>query len=242
MVTCYDFPFARILDAAGVEIAFVGDSVGTNVLGYASVHEVTVGDMVHHTQAVRRGIENALLLVDLPSGSFRTEVEAIENARQLRRAGADMVKLEGEIEVVGQVKALVEDGHRVMAHVGFMPQNHTSGQSIIKGKRESEAERLFEAAKQLESAGAEMLLMECVVADVAETISKGLGIPTVGIGSGGACDGQVLVLHDLLGISGADFRFVREYAQIGDETLRALSAFRADVRSGMYPSEFESFR
>lgn len=242
MVTCYDYPFARMLDAAGVEIAFVGDSVGTNVLGYASVHDVTVDDMVHHTRAVRRGIESALLVADLPSGSFSTVKTARETAARLKDAGADMLKLEGETVISDQVEALVGDGYRVMVHIGFTPQFHGAGETVVKGRPEAEASRLFEAALGLEAVGAELLLMECVVADLARRISEALTIPTVGIGSGAGCDGQVLVLHDLLGISGAPYRFVREYADVRNQAISALRSFREDVRNMRYPSISESFR
>ncbi|MGF1532007.1 MAG: 3-methyl-2-oxobutanoate hydroxymethyltransferase [Puniceicoccaceae bacterium] len=241
MVTCYDFPLARLLDEVGIEMIFVGDSLGTNVLGYGDVREVTVADMRHHLRAVRRGVRKGDVVVDLPFGSYGTPSLAVDTAAGFSMDGADLIKLEGGMTVLPQVRALVDEGHRVIAHLGYQPQFHEEGEPIVCGRSEEEVSDLLETALAFDQAGAEMVLLECVTERVAGMVTGRLSIPTIGIGSGNRCDGQVLVLHDLLGINKVGYRFVRQYAALADEIKRAAAEFRDDVAERSFPGEGEWF-
>ncbi len=200
-LTAYDYPTARLLDEAGVDLILVGDSLGMVVLGYPDTTHVTLEEMLHHTRAVRRGVKRAPLVADLPIGTYRTPEQALENARRLIEAGADAAKLEGGVSHEPHIAALIQAGIPVMGHIGMLPQSlHEEGGYKLKGKTEAEAERLLADARAVERAGAFAIVLELVKADVAAEISRALAIPTIGIGSGRECDGQILVTHDLIGL------------------------------------------
>jgi 3-methyl-2-oxobutanoate hydroxymethyltransferase len=243
MVTAYDFPQGRTADAAGADIVLVGDSLAMVVLGYPDTLSVTMDEMIHHAKAVRRGVKRALLVADMPYGSFHLGTEqAVGNAiRFVKEAGAQAVKIEGARPEL--VEAMTAAEVPVMAHLGLTPQSvHRLGGFKVQG-RDGEARRLIlEAALRVEDAGAFSLVLECVPADLAAEISERLEIPTIGIGAGPACDGQVLVYHDLLGMEERIApRFVRRYAELGLLSREALARFAADVREGRFPSPQESY-
>jgi 3-methyl-2-oxobutanoate hydroxymethyltransferase len=240
VMTCYDFPTAKLQDATGVDVVFVGDSVGQNVLGYDGPQDVTMADMLHHTRAVRRGVKDALLMVDLPYGSYQTPQMAVENGQLLVDAGAELVKLEGGREVSAQVTALVEVGISVVGHVGYTPQTRI-GERPLYGDRADEAVVVFEDALALEGAGAVGVVLECIPERVAEAVTEQVAIPTIGIGAGRVCDGQVLVVHDLLGVNDKMFRFVKQYAQVKDVMQKAFEDYCADVRTKQFPDEEHRF-
>lgn len=240
VMTCYDFPTAKLQDAAGVDVVFVGDSVGQNVLGYDGPQDVTMADMLHHTRAVRRGVKDALLMVDLPYDSYQTEDMAVENGQLLVNAGAELVKLEGGREVEAQVKALVEAGIAVVGHLGYTPQTRI-GERPLYGDRADEAIMVFKDALALEAAGAVGVVLECIPERVAEAVTEHIAIPTIGIGAGRVCDGQVLVVNDLLGINDGMFRFVKQYAQAKDVMQKAFRDYCEDVKTGQFPGETHRF-
>jgi 3-methyl-2-oxobutanoate hydroxymethyltransferase len=243
MVTAYDHAAARQVDAAGVDVVLVGDSLAMVVLGHPDTLAVTVDEMLHHVKAVRRGVERALLVADMPYGSFHlSPAQAVDNAlRFLKEGGAQAVKIEGDRPDV--VRALVAAEVPVMAHLGLTPQSvHRLGGFKVQGRGAEAAERLLAAAREAESAGAFSLVLECVPAPLAAEVSAALAIPTIGIGAGADCDGQVLVYHDLLGMEERIApRFVRRYAQLGLAAREAVAAFAADVRAGRFPSAAESY-
>ncbi len=245
MLTAYDYNTARIQDEAGVDSILVGDSLGMVMLGYENTLPVTMEEILHHTRAVVRGTERALVIADMPFMSFQVSPEkTVENAgRLLKEGGATAVKLEGGREVLPQTKALIAAGIPVLGHLGLTPQSiHQMGGFKVQGKVLAQAEKLVEDAKLLEEAGGFGLVLECIPAPLAEKVSQSLSIPTIGIGAGKGCDGQVLVSHDLLGLSG-DFspRFVRRYANLGEEMKKAYSKYIEDVQKGQFPGEEESF-
>jgi len=245
MLTAYDYNSARIQDEAGVDSILVGDSLGMVMLGYENTLPVTMEEILHHTRAVVRGTERALVIADMPFMSFQVSPEkTLENAgRLLKEGGATAVKLEGGREVLPQTKALIAAGIPVLGHLGLTPQSiHQMGGFKVQGKVLAQAEKLVEDAKLLEEAGVFGLVLECIPAPLAEKVSQSLSIPTIGIGAGKGCDGQVLVSHDLLGLSG-DFspRFVRRYANLGEEMKKAYSNYIEDVQKGQFPGEEESF-
>jgi 3-methyl-2-oxobutanoate hydroxymethyltransferase len=245
MLTAYDCPTARLLDAAGVDVLLVGDSVGNNVLGYDSTLPVTMEEMLHHTRAVVRGTRRALVAGDMPYMSYQTgRRDAIRNAgRFLKEAGAAAVKIEGGRRRAALVRALVEAEIPVMGHVGLLPQSvHLMGGYKVQGKRLDEAQALVDDARALEEAGAFSLVLEGMPEAVGRRITEAVGIPTIGIGAGRFCDGQVLVFHDLVGLNtGTAPRFVRRYADLAGTITDAAQRFAADVRSGDYPSESETY-
>lgn len=245
VVTAYDFPFARLADQAGVDMVLVGDSVGNVVLGHATTVPVTLADILHHTRAVRRGLERALLVADMPFLTFQVSVEdALRNAgRLLQEGGAEAVKVEGGGPVVDVVHRLTEVGIPVMGHLGLLPQRvHALGGYRVQGQDEEAARRLLDDALALEQAGAFSLVLEMVPRELAREVSRRLRIPTIGIGAGPDCDGQVLVLHDLLGLTqGRVPRFVRRYADLGAAALDALQRYAADVRARRFPSDEHSY-
>ena len=227
MVTAYDYPGARLADEAGVETVLVGDSLGMVVLGYETTLEVTMEQMVHHTKAVARGCKNALVIADLPFLSYQiTPEEALRNAGRLVRAGAGAVKLEGGREVTAAVKKITEAGIPVMGHLGFTPQSiHKFGGFFVQGKTSTDAVNLLEDALALQEAGAFSLVLELTPWELAAAITRELAIPTIGIGSGPECDGQVQVFHDLFGLCG-DFqpRHAKQYAEVGGIIREGSSA------------------
>ena len=245
MLTAYDAAFGRLVDEAGIDVILVGDSLGMVVLGHASTVPVTMEDMLRHCAAVSRGARRALLVGDMPFGSYQAGPEdAIRNAaRFLKEAGMDAVKLEGGAETVPIVKALVSSGISVMAHVGLTPQRVAQfGGFKVQAKTARAARQLIDTAVALEDAGAFSIVLEGIPAPVAQQVTERLGIPTIGIGAGIACDGQVLVLHDVLGLYG-EFKpkFAKRYLDLGPLIAEALARFDAEVRDGTFPDAEHSF-
>ncbi|HRC86110.1 MAG TPA: 3-methyl-2-oxobutanoate hydroxymethyltransferase [Thermoanaerobaculia bacterium] len=243
VLTAYDFHQARQVEAAGADIVLVGDSLAMVVLGHPDTLSVTVDEMLHHVKAVRRGLSRSLLVADMPFGSFHLSPEqAVANAlRFVKEGGAQAVKIEGARPEV--VAALVGAEIPVMAHLGLTPQSlHRFGGFKVQGRDDASRAALLEAAAAVEDAGAFSLVLECIPADLAAEVSERLSIPTIGIGAGPHCDGQVLVYHDLLGLEERIApRFVRRYAQLGLTAREALEAFAADVRAGRFPAQDESY-
>jgi 3-methyl-2-oxobutanoate hydroxymethyltransferase len=231
MLTCYDFPTARILDEAGIDVVLVGDSVGTNVLGYESERQVTMEDMVHHVQAVARGIRRACVVADLPYQSYRTPEEAITNARRLMAAGADGVKLEGP--ATAAVRAIAKADICVWAHLGLNPQLHD--EKRVQARNAEAALRLLEEAEMLAAAGASFLILELIPETVARRVTERLAIPTIGIGAGRYTDGQVLVINDLLGLTRRNFKHSRRYEDLHTRIKTAVTAYCTDLATGNFP-------
>ena len=245
MMTAYDAAFARLVDRAGIDVLLVGDSAGMVMLGYPNTVPVTMDDMVRMAASASRGATHPLLVGDMPFGSYQTGMQdALRNAaRFLKEAGMEAVKIEGGHETVDTVRALVENGISVMAHVGLTPQRVAQlGGFKTQAKSARAARRLIDDALALEEAGAFSIVLESIPAPVAKLVTERLAIPTIGIGAGPDCDGQVLVLHDVLGLFG-DFKpkFAKRYADIGMQVEGALRAFDADVRSGAFPDADHSF-
>ncbi len=245
MITAYDYPSAKMVDKSEADIILVGDSVGMVVLGHNSTLPVTMDEMLHHTKAVSRAAPSALIVADMPYLSYH-----IDNAQTLKNAGkfiketsAQAVKIEGGEKRIETVKALIEAEIPVMGHLGLTPQSiHKTGGYTVQGKEKSKEQKLIEDAQKLEDAGIFSLVLECVPRDTAKKITEVTQIPTIGIGAGPDCDGQVLVYHDLLGVSEDESpKFVREYAQLRDTIPEALTKFVEDVREGEYPSDEESY-
>jgi 3-methyl-2-oxobutanoate hydroxymethyltransferase len=243
VVTAYDYGQGRIADAAGVDIVLVGDSLAMVVLGHADTLSVTMEEMLHHVKAVRRGVKRALLVADMPYGSFHLGPEqAVANAiRFVKEGGAQAVKIEGARPEV--VAALVAAEVPVMAHLGLTPQSvHRFGGFKVQGRGDQARAALLDSAVAVEEAGAFSLVLECVPADLGGEVSQRLAIPTIGIGAGPACDGQVLVFHDLLGLEERIApRFVRRYAELGHASREALERYADDVRHGRFPGPEESY-
>ena len=240
MVTAYDYPSARLASEAGVDLILVGDSAGNNVLGYETTVPVSMDEAVMLTSSVARAKPHALVIGDMPFGSFQaSDEDAVANAVRLVKAGADAVKLEGAGPMTSRVRAIVGAGIPVMGHLGLTPQSATKlGGMKAQGRTAAAAGQLLADARELEIAGSFALVLESVPARVAAHVSNELGIPTIGIGAGPDCDGQVLVWHDLLGLTeGPTPRFVKRYADLAGEIRRGLHAFADEVRSGAYPGE-----
>ncbi|HKX37444.1 MAG TPA: 3-methyl-2-oxobutanoate hydroxymethyltransferase [Burkholderiales bacterium] len=245
MLTAYDYPSARLAAEASIDLLLVGDSLGMVVLGYDSTLPVTLEDMVHHTKAARRGAPEAFLVADLPFLSYGTAEQALSSAaRLMKEAGADSVKLEGGEEVVPIVEALVRAGVPVLGHVGLTPQTASAlGGYKLQGKDIDTARRVSEGAAALERAGCWGVVLELVPAPLARLITARIGIPTIGIGAGPECDGQVLVFHDLVGLfQGFTPTFVKRYAEAGAAIKDAITRYAEEVRSGAFPGEGQSFR
>jgi len=238
VLTAYDAPQARAEEAAGIDLILVGDSVGTNILGYASERDVTLADMCHHVAAVRRGAPGTPIIADLPYRTYETPHQAIESSRRLIAAGASIVKFEGPRPEL--VEALARASIGVCCHLGLEPQHH--GEKRVKGRRAREALTLLENAIGLDRAGMAMLVLELVPEEVAERITKSVGAPTIGIGAGRYTDGQVLVITDVLGFTPANFRHNRRYQEVGLTMAKAAQAYAADVRSRRFPAEENVFR
>lgn len=238
MLTAYDAPTARALAEAEIDIVLVGDSVGTNMLGYSGEREVTLADMVHHTAAVRRGAPQTFVISDLPWATYETPAQAVASARELVRAGADMVKFEGALPDI--VRAIRAGGISVCCHLGLEPQNHDDKR--LKGKTASDARKLIAEARALDEAGMDMLVLELVPEEVADAVTRLVKAPTIGIGAGRRTDGQVLVIVDVLGVTEANFRHNRRYAELGRTMLEAAAAYVADVHSRAFPAEANVFK
>lgn len=244
MVTAYDAPSARIADEAGVDMILVGDSLAMVVLGYDDTLQVTIDDMAHHTAAVARAKPKALIVGDLPWMSYHVNTdETVRNAAQLIRAGAQCVKLEGGVKRVPMIEAIVAAEIPVMGHIGLTPQSvHAMGGFKVQGREHEAALQLVADAKALQHAGCFAIVIEGVPDEVAAMVTESLDIPTIGIGAGARCDGQVLVWHDLLGIEDRMApKFVRRYADLKSASVEAVGAYAADVRSGAFPSAAESY-
>lgn len=244
-LTAYDYPTARLLDDAGVDVLLVGDSVGMAVLGYDSTLPVTLDDILHHTRAVRRGTRRALLVADMSYGSFHVSAEeTIRNAMRLvKEGGAEAVKVEGGERRIELIARLVEAEIPVMGHIGLTPQSFNSlGGFQVQGKTTDAARQVERDARAVEAAGAFAVVLESMPRELAARITEKLRIPTIGIGAGPDCDGQILVFHDLVGLTiGHKPKFVRQYANLGAEVARAVGEYCEDVRNGNFPSDAESY-
>jgi 3-methyl-2-oxobutanoate hydroxymethyltransferase len=244
-LTAYDYTMARIVDEAGIDVILVGDSIGNTMLGYGNTVPVTLDEIVMHTRAVRRGVQRALLVADMPYGSFHTGAdEAVRNALRLIKEGAaEAVKMEGGRKRASLVKRLVDEEIPVMGHIGLTPQSvNKLGGYRVQGKTAETARQLLEDAHALEDAGAFAVVLEVVPREIAQMITESIKIPTIGIGAGSHCDIQVLVIHDLLGLTfGKVARFVRPYANLRETITESISRWADDVRTGAYPSEAESY-
>ena len=244
-LTAYGYPTARLVDEAGVDIILVGDSLGMVVLGYDNTLSVTIDDILYHTRAVRRATRHALLLADMPFGSFHVSLDdSVRNAlRLVKEGGAEAVKVEGGERRIELIARLVEAEIPVVGHVGLTPQSvNALGGFHVQGKTEDAARQVERDARAVEAAGAFAVVLESMPREVAARITETLRIPTIGIGAGPDCDGQVLVLHDLVGLTaGHAPKFVRRYADLSSEISRAVSNFCADVRGGKFPSDAESY-
>ena len=244
-LTAYDYPTARIVDEAGIDIILVGDSLGNVVLGYGNTVPVTLDEILIHLKAVRRAVQRALLVADMPYGTFHTgDDDAVRNAlRLVKEGGAEAIKLEGGHKRVQLVKRLVDEEISVMGHIGLTPQSiNQLGAYRVQGKTAVAARQLIDDAKALEDAGAFAIVLEVVPREIARLITETVSIPTIGIGAGVHCDIQVLVIHDMLGLSfGKQARFVRPYANLRDVMTDAVSRYADDVRNGTYPSQAESY-
>ncbi|HBA05329.1 MAG TPA: 3-methyl-2-oxobutanoate hydroxymethyltransferase [Clostridium sp.] len=246
MLTAYDYSMAKIIDNSGINGILVGDSVGMVCLGYEDTISVTMEDMIHHTRAVARGTENALVVADMPFMSYQTSVyDAVFNAGRLMKEGrAQCVKLEGGVDMCDRIEAITKASIPVMAHIGLTPQSVNSlGGFKVQGKSEEAAKELIEAAKAVEKAGAFSVVLECVPAKLSEIISKEISIPTIGIGAGASCDGQILVYQDMLGMFN-DFtpKFVKKYADLGATMTEAFKAYIEDVSKGVFPALEHGFK
>ena len=236
MLTAYDFPFARLMDDI-VDIILVGDSLGMVVLGYENTTKVTMQDIARATGSVSRGAKNALIVGDMPFETYENKKSAIENANFLLKAGAHAVKIENKPEIA---EHLVKNDIEVMGHIGLTPQTITNFK--VQGKDEENAKRLIEEAKAMDKAGCFSLVLECIPLELAKTITESISIPTIGIGAGIYCDGQVLVTHDILGLfSKFKPKFVKRYAKVGDEMRKAFQQYAEEVRAKKYPSDEFSF-
>jgi 3-methyl-2-oxobutanoate hydroxymethyltransferase len=245
MLTAYDTSFAGMIDAAGIDMVLVGDSLGMVLLGYNSTIPVTMEEMLHHCRAAGKGVKRALLVGDMPFMSYQvSESEAITNAgRFLKEAGCDAVKLEGGTEVCDTVKAIVKAGISVMGHIGLTPQTASQlGGYKVQGKDADSARRLLQSARDLETAGAFSIVLECIPAQLSEAISKTVSIPTIGIGAGKYCDGQVLVTHDMVGMfEKFTPSFVKQYVNLAPQIKEAVTAYNEEVKNGKFPEDEHSF-
>jgi len=234
-LTAYDYPTARLLDESGIDIILVGDSVGMVVLGYENTTRVTLEEMLHHTRAVARGVKRALLVADMPIHTYDSPEQAVATARKFVDVGAQAVKLEGGASHVTQIEAITRAGIPFMAHIGMLPQSvREEGGYKVKGRTQTEAEGLIADARAVEKAGAFSVVLEIVLADIARQITDAIGIPTIGIGSGEHCDGQILVTHDLIGLfPWFTPKFVSPEARVADEIRRATQAFIERTRGGL---------
>jgi 3-methyl-2-oxobutanoate hydroxymethyltransferase len=243
-LTAYDYPSALLLDSAGVDLILVGDSAANVVYGYDNTLRIGMDEMLFHTRAVAAGVKRALVVADMPFLSFQVSVEqAVANAGRFLQSGAEAVKVEGAGPILPVITRLVELGIPVMGHLGLTPQSvHKLGGYRLQARRADERERLLADARALEQAGCFAIVLEKVPAEVAEQVTGALSIPTIGIGAGAKCDGQVLVLHDMLGIpEPSTLRFVRAYAQLGASIREAVMRYCEDVRSGAFPADEQSF-
>lgn len=246
MLTAYDYSTAKLIDAAGINSILVGDSVGNVILGYEDTISVTMEDMIHHCAAVARGNKDCLLVCDMPFMSYQSSVyDAVVNAGRLMKEGrAHAVKLEGGVEYEDTIRAIVNASIPVCAHIGLTPQSiNAFGGFKVQGRGEKAAQKLLDDARAVERAGAFAVVLECVPAKLAERVSKELSIPTIGIGAGAGCDGQVLVYQDMLGMF-TDFKpkFVKHFANVGEQMTAAFKAYDQEVKAGTFPAEEHTYK
>jgi 3-methyl-2-oxobutanoate hydroxymethyltransferase len=246
MLTAYDYPFARIVDEAGIDVILVGDSLGMVVQGLENTLPVTMDEMIYHTKMVTRAVKNAMVIGDMPFMSYQTGIgDAVRNAgRFLKEAGTAAVKMEGGAEVADHIKSMTKSDIPVMAHIGLTPQSiHRMGGYKVQGKTEAAAKRLIEEAHIVEDAGAFSLILEAIPMDLARTITEELTIPTIGIGGGPYCDGQVLVLHDVIGLFERFVpKFVKQYTNVKEDALKAIKEYKEEIEKGEFPSKEQSFK
>lgn len=245
MLTAYDYSFARIIDGAGIDVILVGDSASNVMAGHETTLPVTLDQMIYHASSVIRGIERCFVVVDLPFGSYQSNSEiALASAiRIMKETGAHAVKLEGGEEVTDSIRKIVSAGIPVMGHLGLMPQSiYKFGTYEVRAKEDKEAEKLRRDARLLEESGCFALVLEKIPAELATAVSKEITIPTIGIGAGNGCDGQVLVMHDMLGIN-TEFkpRFLRQYLNIAEQSTQAVQQYVRDVKSGDFPNDKEQY-
>lgn len=244
MLTAYDYPTAKIIDAAGVDVVLVGDSLGNVVLGYENTLPVTMDEMLHHTRAVIRGVTNAMVVSDMPFMSYQlSDQEAFRSAsRFVKEAGADAVKIEGDI-YLERIRMIIDAGIPVMGHVGFTPQliNQLGGYRV-QGRTPDEGKYILDAAQKLEKAGVMSLVLEMIPEELAKKITESVKVPTIGIGAGRYCDGQVLVLHDMIGLyDKKPPKYVKKYLDLTSDINRAVSSYIKEVKAGIFPGEEQSF-
>ncbi|GBD95854.1 MAG TPA: 3-methyl-2-oxobutanoate hydroxymethyltransferase [Nitrospirae bacterium] len=246
MLTAYDYPFARIVDEAGIDAILVGDSLGMVVQGLENTLPVTMDEMIYHTKLVTRAVKKAMVIGDMPFMSYQTGIyESVKNSgRFLKEAGASAVKMEGGAEIAEHIKAMTKSDIPVMAHIGLTPQSiHRMGGYKVQGKTEEAAKRLIEEAHIIEDAGAFSLLLEAIPMNLAKKIREELSIPTIGIGAGPHCDGQILVLHDVIGLFERFVpKFVKQYANLKEEASKAVKSYKEEIEKGIFPSDEQSFK
>ena len=245
MLTAYDFSFAKIIDGAGIDVILVGDSASNVMAGHETTLPITLDQMIYHAQSVIRGVDRCLVVVDLPFGSYQSNSDiALASAiRIMKETGAHSVKMEGGQEVIDSIKKIVSAGIPVMGHLGLIPQSiYKFGTYAVRAKEEVEAEKLRKDASLLQEVGCFAIVLEKIPADLAKEVSASLTIPVIGIGAGGDCDGQVLVMHDMLGIN-TEFkpRFLRQYLNIHEQATRAVQDYISDVKSGDFPNDNEQY-
>lgn len=245
MLTAYDFSFAKIIDGAGIDVILVGDSASNVMAGHETTLPITLDQIIYHAQSVIRGINRCLVVVDLPFGYYQSNSEiALASAiRIMKETGAHSIKLEGGSEVIESVKKIVSAGIPVMGHLGLTPQSiYKFGTYTVRAKEEAEANKLREDAKLLQESGCFAIVLEKIPAQLAKEVSQSLSIPTIGIGAGGECDGQVLVMHDMLGIN-TEFkpRFLRQYLNIHEQATKAVQQYISDVKNKNFPNENEQY-
>lgn len=245
MLTAYDYSTARLVDAAGIEGILVGDSLGMTMLGYPDTLSVTMDDMIHHTRAVVRGVENALVVADMPFMSYHlSPAQAVENAgRLVKEAGAAAVKIEGGAQFAPEIEAITRASIPVMGHLGLTPQSiNAFGGFKVQGKSREAAQRIVDDARAIEQAGAFGMVLECIPPELAEIVTQAVGIPTIGIGSGAGCDGQILVYQDMIGTYGdLTPKFARRFAEVGELMTSAFAEYRACVANGSFPAAEHTF-
>ena len=246
MLTAYDYPFAQIVDEAGIDAVLVGDSLGVVVQGLENTLPVTMDEMIYHTSMVSRAVKNALVIGDMPFMSYQASIQdAVRNAgRFLKEGGAAAIKIEGGSEIADRIRAMIRSDIPVMAHIGLTPQSiHRMGGYKVQGKSKSAAKKLIEEARIVEDAGAFSVVLEGIPLSLAGEITKTLSIPTIGIGAGPHCDGQVLVLHDLLGLFDRFVpKFIKRYTNLKEEALKAMQEYKKEVEEGTFPSDEQSFK
>lgn len=245
MITAYDFSFARIMDGAGVDVILVGDSASNVMAGHETTVPITLEQMIYHAQCVVRGIDRSLVVVDLPFGSYQSnsDIALASAVRIMKESGGHSVKMEGGEEILDSIKKIVSAGIPVMGHLGLTPQSiYKFGTYAVRAKEEAEAEKLKRDALLLQEAGCFAIVLEKIPAELAKEVSQSLHIPTIGIGAGNACDGQVLVMHDMLGIN-TEFkpRFLRQYLNMHEQITGAVQKYIGDVKSGDFPNEAEQY-